>query len=337
MRKNKTFLSTILIAIILFVQLPLQINAEQEQSTQVYLGGNTVGIALYLKGLYVSDTSQVKNEDGKYIVPASKGNIRKGDYLLTANGVELNDISNLDAIVNASNGEKIKFKVHRNGKEFDTEIQPIKSADDNTYRLGLWLRDSIAGIGTITFIMKDSGYFTAVGHSISENGQTPLSIREGRIIECAVTGIKKAENGVAGELKGTFGINAKQIGIIECNTAFGICGSKCGIKGNKLVYIADKSEVHTGKIKIYSDFECGEVKEYDGEIMFIYQSEKPSEKSMIIKVTDGALIEKTGGIVQGMSGSPIMQDGKLVGAVTHVMLSDSSKGYGVFAEYMLPQ
>ena len=310
-------------------------NINVQKDKKVYLGGQTIGIAMYLKGLLVTDIVAVENENGKLITPAIDSKINKGDYLLSANGIELNDISNLDSILKSSKGEKIKLKVLRENNEFITEITPVKS-NDGKYRLGLMLRDSVAGLGTTTYIDPDTNAFMALGHAVCDNdtGQG-LIIRDGRVVECIVTGVNKGEKGKAGELKGTFGVNARRLGIIKQNTNFGIVGECSYLNKGELVYLGSKDNIQEGKAYICSDFENGEIKQYEIEILHINNQTHPSEKSMVIKVTDKTLIEKTGGIVQGLSGSPIVQNGRLIGAVTHVMLNDSTRGYGIFIENMI--
>ena len=311
-------------------------NINVQKDKKVYIGGQTIGIAMYLKGLLITDIVSFENESGKIITPAIEGKINKGDYLLTANGIELNDISNLDAILKSSKGEKIKLQILRNDKEFSTEITPVKSKKDGQYRLGLMLKDSAAGLGTTTFIDPDNNTFMALGHAVCDNdtGQV-LLIREGRVVDCIVTGINKGEKGKAGELKGTFGVNARQLGVIDGNTTFGIYGTNSYLNKSELVYVGSKDSIQEGKAYIYSDFETGEVKKYEIEILHINNQTYPSEKSMVIKITDKNLIDKTGGIVQGLSGSPIVQNDRLIGAVTHVMLNDSTRGYGIFIENMI--
>ncbi len=306
------------------------------EDKKVYLGGQTVGIAMYTQGLLVTDIIAIENDEGKLITPGTLAGIKKGDYLLNANGIELDDVSNIDAILKASKGEKINLTVSRNNKVFDTEITPVKSKKDGLYRLGLWMRDSAAGLGTITYVDPQNKTYMALGHSIcdSDTGQM-LNVKDGRVVECIITGIKKGEKGKAGELKGTFGVNAQQLGTITNNTKFGIVGKNINLNTEKMITLASKETIVEGKAYIYSDFETGTIKPYEIEIVHINDQTYPCEKSMVIKITDQALINKTGGIVQGLSGSPIVQNDRLIGAVTHVMINDSTRGYGIFIENMI--
>lgn len=311
-------------------------NINVKEDKKVYLSGQTVGIAMYTEGLLVTDIISIENENGALLTPAQDAGIRKGDYIISANGIKLDDVSNIDAILKGSKGEKIKLTVLRDKTTFETEITPVKSKKDGVYRLGIWMRDSAAGLGTITYIDPDDNTFMALGHSIcdADTGKI-LSVKSGRIVECIITGVKKGEKGMAGELKGTFGINARQLGEIANNTKFGLVGVATNLNKGELVQLGSKETINEGKAYIYSDFETGQIKQYEIEIVHINDQTYPSEKSMVIKVTDKSLIEKTGGIVQGLSGSPIVQDGRLIGAVTHVMINDSTRGYGIFIQNMI--
>ncbi len=311
-------------------------NINVKEDKQVYLGGQTVGIAMYTEGLLVTDIIAIEKEDNSFVTPATDAGIKQGDYLIEANGIKLDDVSNIDAVLKGSKGEKIKLIVLRNNNTFKTEITPVKSKKDGVYRLGMWMRDSAAGLGTITYIDPENNTFMALGHSICDNDSGKiLSLRSGRVVECIVTGVKKGEKGTAGELKGTFGVNARQLGILNDNTRFGLVGTSTNLNKNELVYLGSKEIIKEGKAYIYSDFDTGEIKKYEIEIVHINDQTYPSEKSMVLKITDKELIDKTGGIVQGLSGSPIVQNGKLIGAVTHVMINDSTRGYGIFIENML--
>ncbi len=313
-----------------YTSVSATVNTEQK----VYLGGKTVGIAIYTDGLLVSEVSSFESENGR-VSPCADSGIKAGDYLISANGKELNSAADIDRTVEM--GEKIKFTVRRDGGEFECEVQPAKCS--NGYKLGLWLKDGTAGLGTVTFIEPESGLYMALGHSVCDGkDKTPLSVKNGRITECTVTGVEKGTKVKAGELKGTFGINAKILGTVEENLNFGLVGvaNKKMITGREISF-GKKEEVKLGEATVYSDFEGNGIKEYKIEITKINTHNEPKEKSMCIKVTDEELISVAGGIVQGMSGSPIVQNGKLIGAVTHVLVNDPTKGYGPFIENMLSQ
>ena len=323
----KKIISALIISVSL---LACQSASVQAQEQQVYLGGQVVGIALYTDGLFVSDTVPVKNSEGKYVSPASEAGIRKGDYITFANGIKLDDASNLDAVLKNSGGNKIKIKLRRNGKEIETSITPVKS--EKGYMLGLWMRDSAAGLGTVTFVDAETKKAYALGHGIcDEQTGAVLELGKGRFVECTVTGVTKGKKGQAGELRGVFGINAQSIGKIEGNLKTGLVGTMPEPLSERKIPIS--SDIKVGEAEIYSDFDGKQLKKYTVEITAVNPQNK--EKGIVIKITDPELLEKTGGIVQGMSGSPIVQNGKLVGAITHVMLNDSTRGYGIFIGNML--
>lgn len=308
-----------------------------KEDRQVWLGGQAVGVAMYTNGLFVTDTVAVENAEGKFITPAANAGIRKGDYIVSANGIKLDDVSTMDAVLKACNGEKITLGVQRDGTNFEVMITPVKSIEDQKYRLGLWMRDSAAGLGTVTYVDTRDNHYMALGHAIcdGDSGKV-LAVGNGRIVDCTISSVQKGTKGNAGELKGSFGVGAQVLGTIEENTQFGLKGTvdETFQKG-ELVKLGSKELVHEGAAEIYSTVDGTGVKKYQIEIVHVNDQTHPQEKSMVIKVTDPVLLEKTGGIVQGMSGSPIVQDGKLIGAVTHVMLSDSARGYGIFIDWMI--
>lgn len=336
--KNKFF--AFILALSLFIPFNVGVNATTltppniSAGETVSLGGQTVGIAIYTKGLLVSETSSFEDEKGVLVVPAEKAGIKKGDYIISANGIELTDVSTVDAVLAASEGEEIKIVATRNNKEYTTKIKPVKSRQDNDYHLGLWLKDSAAGLGTITFSSEEKQVYFALGHPITDfESGVDIEVSSGRIVKCTINSIRKGKNGTAGEIRGSFSVSATQLGDIYANTKTGIFGkTNEGFPHGKEIMLGDKNQASEGKASIFCSVE-GQVKEYTIEILSINRGK--SEKNMVIKVTDPTLLEKTGGIVQGMSGSPIVQDGKLIGAVTHVMIADSSCGYGIFAENMI--
>ncbi|MBP5662178.1 MAG: SpoIVB peptidase [Clostridia bacterium] len=302
----------------------------------VYLGGRCVGVALYTEGLLINSLAAIEAESGAFVWPAQQAGLRKGDVLLAANGESLHDGTILDTIVQSAGENAIKLTVKRGEKQFETEITPVKSKEDGKTHLGLWLRDSAAGMGTVTYVDPVNGQFLALGHAIcdADTGQK-LTVRQGKIVACRITGVKKGKGGSAGELQGVFGVNAEVLGSVEGNSAFGLYGkAEPALMQGTLIPLGSRDLVHEGKAEIYSDFEGGDILAYEIEITHVNHQTYPSEKSLVLRVTDERLIEKTGGIVQGLSGSPIVQDGRLIGAVTHVMISDASRGYGIFAQWM---
>ena len=344
--KGKKIFSVVLLGVMLFSfwVAPVSSEASPEENgyndcenKTVLIGGQTVGVALYTDGLFVSDLVELTSDRGEKRNPGEEAGLKAGDYLLSANGTALQDISNLDAVLSASGGKALHLTVKRRDRTFTTDIVPVKCANDAGFRLGLWLRDSAAGLGTVTMVDPDTHRFYALGHSIADAADPlPLTLRCGRLVSCRLTGVQPGKKGAPGELKGTFGINAGFLGTIEKNTRFGLTGiaDNALCRGEKTA-IAPSSAVHEGDAEIRCTIENQQTKNYRIKILKVNHQSTPDEKSMIIKVTDPELLNKTGGVVQGMSGSPILQDGRLIGAVTHVMISDPTRGYGIFIEWMM--
>jgi len=300
------------------------------QETTVIPCGLPVGIAVYTNGLIITATSSVTDINGKEVNVAKQTGLKAGDIILKANEQKVNTAEEFVNIITAQN--TVGVTVSRKGKVFNTTINPIETHDGK--KAGLWVRDSTAGIGTLTFYNPDTGEFTALGHGISDSDTGNfINVRFGNLYECKVTGVIKGKKGNPGEINGVF--KSKIRGSITKNTASGISGiiSK-KIGNNSPVKFARKNEITEGNASILCDVDGNGAKEYQIQILKMNLTAS-DEKNYIIKVTDKSLIEKTGGIVQGMSGSPIVQNGRLVGAVTHVFVNDPTRGYGIFIENML--
>ncbi len=294
-------------------------------------GGSPVGVKLLTDGVMVVKTAEVI--DG--VSPASEAGINAGDNIISANGEELNSSARLSEIIENSNGEEITFMVMRNGKSFTAYVTPVYSETDGVYKAGLWIRDSTAGVGTLTFIDPETGIFGALGHPISDSDtMATLPLGSGEIVDVVITGYDKGERGCPGELYGTF-VSGLASGTIELNCEQGIFGTVTYPSRQEAIPIAYKAEVKTGPATILTTIDGSTPQEFEVEIERVTLSSAAKSKNIVIKVTDPELLELTGGIVQGMSGSPILQDGKIVGAVTHVFVSDPTRGYGIFIENML--
>ncbi len=294
-------------------------------------GGSPVGIKLLTDGVMVVKTAEVA--DG--VSPASEAGICSGDNIIRANGEELNSSARLSEIIEQSQGEPITFEIMRNGRSFTVTVTPVYSERDGVYKAGLWIRDSTAGVGTLTFIDPEAGIFGALGHPISDSDTlTTLPLGSGEIVDVVITGYDKGVRGCPGELYGTF-VSGLASGTIELNCEQGIFGTMTYPCRQEAIPIAFKSEVKTGSATMLTTIDGSTPQEFEVEIERVTLSSAAKSKNIIIKVTDPELLELTGGIVQGMSGSPIIQDGKLVGAVTHVFVSDPTHGYGIFIENML--
>ena len=283
---------------------------------------------MYTDGLMVIDVCAVTdiNEHQKYC----KG-IIKGDIILSADNKKLTNVSDLKTIISAS-GKNINLKVRRNEKILEISAEPIITSSGPTF--GLWLRDSTAGIGTMTFYNPETKEFGALGHGICDiDTHSLMPVFSGSITDCELLGVIKSSRGNIGELECSF--NSKNIGTITANTNYGISGKHEQYSSNTpKMEVASSDEVTTGKATILSEVDSGGVKEYELNIRKV-DRKSDNGRDMVIEIADKGLLGITGGIVQGMSGSPIVQNGKLIGAVTHVFVNDPTRGYGIFIENML--
>lgn len=284
--------------------------------------------------------SEIQGEDLNKYKPYENSGIIEGDIIVSINETEINSTDELIECVNKSNGKEVSIKYLRNETVYTTNIIPTKSATKE-YKLGLWVRDTAAGVGTCTFYEPSTNMFGALGHGIIDiDTEQLISIAKGDIVTTSIVGISKGTKGNPGELKGTIE-NQENIGQISKNTSFGIFGTLTkfnllNINRKNEYEVALREEIKTGSAKIICTVE-NERKEYDIEIIKTYLNNNRDNKSMLIEITDEQLLKKTGGIIQGMSGSPIIQNGKFIGAVTHVLVSDPTKGYGVFGDLMIKQ
>lgn len=297
--------------------------------------GIPFGVKLYTKGALVIGTSSVKSYEG-IIEPWKDAGIKKGDIIFSVNGKEVVNNDDLENIIQDSDGSDMEFNVIRNNTEFNTVLKPLKSIEDNKYRIGIWVRDSSAGIGTLTFCNRKNKTFAGLGHGICDVDTSELmSVSRGDIVEAVITDIVKGCRGIPGELKGCF-TDPQAIGHIYANNETGLYGNIENIYSQlDEIPIAMKQNVKRGPAQILTTIEGKEPKLYDINIDSINYDVRMPTKNMKISVVDPILLEKTGGIVQGMSGSPIIQNGRLVGAVTHVFINNPSKGYAIFSETML--
>lgn len=299
--------------------------------------GNSIGLKLYTEGVMVVGMSEIEGSK-----PYENTGIKEGDRIVEIDNRKISNTEDLIQTVNSSQGKQVQLKYikEENDKEIVTNIIPTKT-NKNEYKLGLWVRDATAGVGTATFYEPESGMFALLGHGITDVDTGDLvTIANGELVNSNIISITKGEKGKPGEIKGSIDGESK-IGDISKNTSFGIFGktsNKSSLKiTEKEMEVIPRNEIKTGKAQIICELEEGNKKYYDIEIQKVYINNNEDNKSMLIKVTDDELLEKTGGIIQGMSGSPIIQDGKFVGAITHVLVSNPKVGYGVFADMMLKQ
>lgn len=308
-------------------------------NTVVIPGGEAIGLRLYTSGVLVVGMSEIVGTDNKSYSPYKDSGIQEGDMIVKIDDKAITCTSDLITKVNECNGNSVEITYVRDGNNYITEIKPTKT-EENEYKLGLWVRDAAAGVGTITYYDPESQMFGALGHGILDIDTDQLiDIAKGEVITSKILSIVKGEKGKPGEVQGSID-NGKVIGEVYKNTNFGIYGKLTDvslIEGGKTLEVMPRDEVKLGKATIICTLDDNKREEYEIEIEKLYTSTNRNNKNMIIKVTDKRLLEKTGGIIQGMSGSPILQDGKFVGAVTHVMVNNPEKGYGIFADTMLKQ
>ncbi len=298
----------------------------------VVLGGDVFGIRLYTKGVMIVKIDSVQTAQGK-ISPGNKAGLKVGDIILKIDRIEIDSNKTLSAIISSSEGKTLKMIIQRNGKPVEISFNAVKDLESSHYKAGLWIRDSTAGIGTMTYYDRSSGIFAGLGHAVCDvdTGEImPLS--GGDAVEATVKGCYKGKTGTPGELCGIF--NGKSIGNLFINGDTGIFGVLSEYnKTAQLIPVALPSEVCTGEVQIVSTVDENGPRNYSAEIVRI-NSDSTDMHNLIIKITDERLINLTGGIVQGMSGSPIIQNGMLVGAITHVFVDNATQGYGIFAQNM---
>lgn len=311
-----------------------------EEMEVIPLGG-LIGMKLYTDGVLVVGMSEIYGEDNKVYKPYENTGIKEGDRIIKINDEEIVSTENLIEVINESKGEEITITYLHDEKTLETNIVPI-ATDESNYKIGLWVRDTAAGVGTSTFYDKNTGEIAVLGHGILDvDTEELIDISEGEITNTTVLSIVKGENGKTGKIQGIVE-GQTVIGEIYKNTYFGVYGKINDIRSlntneRESVKVALRNEINTGKATLMCTLDDGVVKEYEIEIEKIYLNNNSNNKSMLVKVTDEELLEKTGGIIQGMSGSPIIQNGKLIGALTHVLVQNPKQGYAVFADTMIKQ
>ena len=295
--------------------------------------GSAFGIKLFTDGVIVASLSDIYTENG-ICCPAADAGIKPGDYLLTANGTAITGNGVLANLIGRSEGEPIGLQIRRGEKIFETTVTPVLG--DGSFKTGMWVRDSAAGIGTLTFYDPQSGSFAGLGHGICDMDTSGLmSLKRGEPAPIQLCGILKGERDHPGQLKGYFS-SEEALGQLLVNNETGVYGTLREIPTGREVEVLSREDVVCGPVQILVSLDERGPRYYDAEIERI-SAKNQLTKNLVVKVTDPRLLELTGGIIQGMSGSPIFQNGKLAGAVTHVFTDDPTAGYGIFAETMLEQ
>lgn len=318
-----------------------QVDVKILPSLKVIPGGQSIGVKLNTLGVLVVGYHLVETENGKKS-PGELAGIQVGDIITNVNGKKIENMSDLSPFIEEAGktGQPLNLQLLRDQRSIATELIPLKDKHDHAYRIGLYIRDSAAGVGTMTFFDPVSKKYGALGHVISDmDTRKPIVVQDGQIMKSTVTSIEKGSSGNPGEKLARFSADKEVIGNITNNSPFGIFGTLSKPVQNGLfdepMPIALSHQVKEGPAKMLTVIEDDKVEAFDIEIVSSIPQKFPATKGLVIRVTDPRLLKKTGGIVQGMSGSPIIQDGKLIGAVTHVFVNDPTSGYGVHIEWML--
>ena len=317
--------------------LPLKtIKVHTVEKQEVLVSGSPVGIYMETKGVLVIDSGEITDREGIRRTPAERI-IQSGDYICEIDGKVLTGKRQLMQLVRENQGEPMELQVIRHQETIKLEMTPVET-EDGSYKLGIWVRDNIQGIGTLTYV-EPNGTFGALGHGISDadTGER-LEISDGDLYRADILSIRKGTAGTPGELRGVINYREEnRIGTICGNSQYGIRGQMEPGKyaeSMKKIPTGLKQEIQTGKAEIRCDIGDG-IREYQCEILEIDSNARDTNKCFVLRITDDDLLSRTGGIVQGMSGSPVLQNGKLIGAITHVFVNDPTKGYGIFIENMM--
>lgn len=308
--------------------------AEDAVPDEVIVGGVPFGVRFFTDGILIVGYCDVKTAIGGQN-PAKEAGLLPGDCILRADGTELQSAAELASCVEKRGETPLRLTLRREGREYDVTLTPVKSVEDGKTRMGLSVRDSGAGIGTVTFVLEEGGAFGGLGHGICEAGrEEPMPLARGSVLGVTVSSVNRGAVGAPGELRGHF--SAGKTGTLLKNTpcgVFGVFAEPPERLGAKLP-VGHRDEVHSGRATVRCTLDDNQPREYEVEISAVNRGAK-GNKCFAVRVTDEALLSRTGGIVQGMSGSPVIQDGKLVGAVTHVLIGDPTTGYGIFLDNML--
>lgn len=304
---------------------------------EVYAGGNCLGFSLQSKGAVIVGSNYVITSDGIKNPFATSG-LQVGDVIIKIDDNPINVVSDITKSLDVCEGRVVNLTVKRGDKTLNLNITPSLDMQTNKYKLGLWLKDDASGVGTLTFVNNTTKRFGSLGHAITNSSGQIFEVSGGEIYNANVIGVKKGERGVPGELLGIFNQSNSQ-GLIDKNNNYGVYGTinedNDLILNKQAIELGGRLTAKPGKAHILTTIDGQNIEMFDIEIIKTNFQNSAEEKSMVIRVTDSKLLNKTGGIVQGMSGSPIIQDGKLVGAVTHVFVNDPTKGFGLYLDWMI--
>lgn len=313
------------------------IDIYESDRAELAVRGDAIGISIRTDGVIVVGFGGITLSSGETVCPAKRSGLRAGDVIKKLNGNDVCTANELQLALNSSSGA-VYLSVERSGKTVEIKAEPVFD-DSCSKRLGVWVRDSTIGIGTLSFSDESSGCAAALGHAVLDaDTQTLIPVLNGSMVYADILGVIKGRSGTPGELKGTFSSKSEAVGTVERNGVFGVFGKVAlerkdglSIERAELLPVAFPDEVHTGEALIYSQLDSDAPQRYSCRIIRTIRQKSPDQKGLVIEITDPRLIDAAGGIVQGMSGSPIIQDGMIAGVVTHVFINDPSKGYGAYA------
>ena len=337
--KNRARAAALLLSGLLLIlplgQMGAMAQAAEKSPELVLPGGDTFGVELHTKGVLVVGTAAV-DCPGEDISPAEQAGVKAGDIILSIDGKEISSVTAMVELVADSAGKTVQIELQRQGKHKEVTLTPAKSESEHCWKAGVWIRDTTAGIGTVTYYLPETGSFSGLGHGICDSDTGVLMpLSRGIVMDVKISSIRKGAKGAPGELKGYF--CSGKIGSLIGNTrsgVYGVLASMPAYDKQDLIPVAQAGEIHEGSVTIRCTLDDSGIHEYKAKIVKLCGGDK-NGKNFVLEVTDPALLAKTGGIVQGMSGSPVIQNGKLVGAVTHVLLDDPARGYGIFIENVL--
>jgi len=333
---TETLMSVKLFNIFTIKKVPVRLLTD----TDVFVGGETVGFNLYSDGVICVGSNSVATKTGTQ-EPFKDSGLQTGDAILKIEDIEIENIQDIDRIINLPTfaGQELNLTIKRNEQNHYVKITPVFDVLTQKYKLGLWVRNNASGVGTLTYVKQSDFRFGAVGHPIVDSslGEN-FEVESGNIYKCRLLGIKKGEKNNPGEIKSTINLSDDAIGLADTNCKYGVYGNilnKTMIDASRTATLGGRLSVHLGDAQIYCNLDNEGVKAYDIKIIKANKQNSADDKSMTIKITDKELLNKTGGIIQGMSGSPIVQNGKIIGAVTHVFVNDPTRGYGVYIDWMI--
>jgi stage IV sporulation protein B len=305
-------------------------------------GGHSVGIRMDVSGVLIVGLEEIKTKEGS-VNPGLKAGLQIGDSVLSCDGLTVYSASDVQRLLNTTKeGDAVNVKVQRKSQVISLSVNPVKSIDDDHWKLGIWVKEKTAGLGTVTYYDPDTKRIGALGHGITDSttGQI-LKVEQGKMMYSRVENVRQGTSGKPGEIQGIFYEADQPMGTLLHNSEYGIFGIAESNLTNPFyqepLKVGYQSDIKPGKAQILTTIDHNRIELFDIEIEKVHRQSKPDTKGMVIRVTDERLLKKSGGIVQGMSGSPILQNGKIIGAVTHVLVNDPSRGYGIFIEWMLKE